>query len=56
MSKQFIMPEITICSFNAEDIITDSAAISATAVNTVKQEMNVQGITDIKIKDWNEME
>ena len=56
MTKKFIMPEITICNFNAEDIITDSAAISSTAVDTVKAQMNIQNITDITITVWNEME
>lgn len=34
MKKTFIAPEISVCKFNTEDIITESAA--ATAVDAVK--------------------
>lgn len=38
MKKNFIEPEILVCKFSAEDIITESAA--ATAVDAVKSELN----------------
>lgn len=50
MKKEFLMPELSICSFSAEDIITASGM---TAAEIVKAELNTQTTTVVK---WSEME
>ena len=49
MKKKFLIPELSICSFSAEDLITASGM---TAAEIVEAELNTQ---TIKIVKWSDM-
>lgn len=53
MKKTFIAPEISVCKFSTEDIITESAA--ATAVDAVKATLS-KDVSATYSANWDIME
>lgn len=52
MKKTFIIPAISVCSFSAEDIITESAA--STAADAVNSELK-KAASAVYTVSWNSM-
>lgn len=52
MKKEFLAPEISICGFSAEDIITASGMTGLTAEQKVRAQL---GTIEIATADWNGM-